>query len=347
MELLLGVALVLLGLPFLGAVYELYASNRDRQQYAKPPGNLVNVDGNSIHVLTMGEAQSAPTVILLSTVGAGMLDWTYVQSPVAEFAPVVSYDRSGYGWSNHVDTERSPDQIVNELKALLSTLDLPAPYVLVGHGLAGLYARLYHTQYPAEVAAIVLLDSSHPVMVAENDTREELRRQRNIRWFRRIGVLRRMLPRVLGFTRQMPSEDRKRYLAIRLRDVPMVEHEVVPIFRDGVDLPDSLSDLPLVVVSRSLVEEVEFAHRWRGFQDDLENLSTEVYRLIAEHGGHSLQIEEPETVVNAIRIAVALARGEEIPDDLLNDADNFAEHEDPVHVEDVEEEPSGQDNQTS
>jgi len=346
LELLLGIALILLGLPFLGAVYELYASNRDRQQYAKPPGELINVAGNTVHVVMMGESQPAPTVILLSTVGAGALDWTYVQSPVAEFAPVASYDRSGYGWSNPVDTERSPEQVVSELKALLSTLSLPAPYVLVGHGLAGLYARLYQFQYPADVAAIVLLDSSHPVMVAENDTSEELRRQRNIRLFRRIGVLRRMLPRVLAFTRQMPPEDRKRYLAIRLRDVPMVEHEVVPIFRDGVDLPDYLGELPLVVVSRSLVEEVEFSHRWREFQDDFENLSSEVYRLIAEQGGHSLQIEEPDTVVNAIRIAIALARGEPIPDDLLTEADDTAE-EDQVQEEDLEEERSGQDNQTS
>jgi len=38
---------------------------------------------------------------------------------------------------------------------------VPAPYVLVGHSLGGLYARLYATRFPAEVAGLVLLDPAH------------------------------------------------------------------------------------------------------------------------------------------------------------------------------------------
>jgi pimeloyl-ACP methyl ester carboxylesterase len=38
---------------------------------------------------------------------------------------------------------------------------VPAPYVLVGHSLGGLYARHYAQRYPGEVSGLVLLDPAH------------------------------------------------------------------------------------------------------------------------------------------------------------------------------------------
>jgi len=51
--------------------------------------------------------------------------------------------------------------VTDELRELLRTAGVPAPYLLVGHSLGGLYARHYAQRFPDEVAALLLLDPAH------------------------------------------------------------------------------------------------------------------------------------------------------------------------------------------
>ena len=51
--------------------------------------------------------------------------------------------------------------MTDELRELLHTADVPAPFLLAGHSLGGLYARHYALRFPGEVAALVLLDPAH------------------------------------------------------------------------------------------------------------------------------------------------------------------------------------------
>ena len=46
-----------------------------------------------------------------------------------------------------------------ELHALLQAAEIPGPYVLAGHSLGGLFARLYASTYPDEVVGLVLVDA--------------------------------------------------------------------------------------------------------------------------------------------------------------------------------------------
>ena len=59
-----------------------------------------------------------------------------------------------------VDLPRRSAEVIDELRALLTVADVPAPY-LVGHSLGGLYARHYAQRYPGEVSGLVLLDPAH------------------------------------------------------------------------------------------------------------------------------------------------------------------------------------------
>ena len=51
--------------------------------------------------------------------------------------------------------------MTDELRELLRAAGVPAPYVLAGHSLGGLYARHYAQRFPDEVAALLLLDPAH------------------------------------------------------------------------------------------------------------------------------------------------------------------------------------------
>ncbi len=76
-------------------------------------------------------------------------------------APSADYDRAGSGWSDPVKLPRTSTQVTDELRELLRVAGVPAPYLLVGHSLGGLYARHYAVRFPDEVAALLLLDPAH------------------------------------------------------------------------------------------------------------------------------------------------------------------------------------------
>ncbi|MCB9461667.1 MAG: alpha/beta hydrolase [Anaerolineaceae bacterium] len=304
---LIGFAFILL----VGFVFESIMRWRDQQRFGKLPYERIPVDSYSLHVERIGQDFPAPTVVFLSTIGGSLLDWQLVISKLGNSVPILAYDRSGYGWSSSVKGERNPQKVVDELHALLQAAEMPSPVVLAGHGFGGLFARLYQAQHPENVAGIVLVDSSHPELVIQNDHNKEVKRQRNILRFRRFGILRLMLPRVLIWIDKLTLQQRQQYRAVRQWDIPMTLREVVPVFRDGVELPDSLGDLPLTVLSRSVAEELEFSQEWADHQEDLAKLSSDSTHITLEKGDHYVQFAQPEVVATAISDMVNRIRAKE------------------------------------
>ena len=103
-----------------------------------------------------------PVVVLQSGLGDGKAPWAPVYSALAETNTVFAYDRPGYGDSPATKSPRDPCTIATELRNALRAANLPPPYVLVGHSLGGLYQYAFAKLYPDDVAALVLLDPTHP-----------------------------------------------------------------------------------------------------------------------------------------------------------------------------------------
>jgi len=75
---------------------------------------------------------------------------------------VVSYDRAGSAWSDLGDRRLAPcGQEAFELHLALDRSGIKPPYVLVGHSLGGLVARVYAHMYANEVRGIILVDATH------------------------------------------------------------------------------------------------------------------------------------------------------------------------------------------
>jgi pimeloyl-ACP methyl ester carboxylesterase len=124
-----------------------------------PPGTLVDVGGYRLHVHCQGKGD--PTVVMLAGGGDFSFDWGLVQPRIAQFARACSYDRAGLAWSDLGPTPRTMRQDAHELHLLLEKSGIKAPFVLVGHSVGGLIARVYAERYPGEVAGMVLVDSTH------------------------------------------------------------------------------------------------------------------------------------------------------------------------------------------
>ena len=160
-----GAAVLAVCLATSGALYQAVAAVRDRRLHP-PLGRLVDVGGHRLHLHATGSAGDGgargSAVVLESGVGVTSAGWAWVRPEIERFAQVVSYDRSGIGWSE--EGARRPDArgAAEQLRAALAGAGVPGPYVLVGHSLGGEYARVFAGLYPEEVAGIVLLDAGAP-----------------------------------------------------------------------------------------------------------------------------------------------------------------------------------------
>jgi pimeloyl-ACP methyl ester carboxylesterase len=275
---------------------------------------MVDVGDYSMHLYCTGEG-GAPTVVMDSGLGGTVLDWQLVQPEVAQFARVCTYDRAGMGWSEPGAQPRTSQQIVEELHALLGNAGVQGPYVLVGHSFGGTNVQLYASQYPNEVAGMVLVDSATEDEMLVTLT-EELRGSPV--WNKilaTIGVTR--LPYTLG-----GETDQRTAISTHAKDIYEVSDERTSweeSFEQRRASPLSLGDKPLIVLTAGAFqvppdagipqEQIDsFLEARSEFQADLPLHSQNSERIIAEDSGHDIHLDQPDLVIDAIRRVVEAAR---------------------------------------
>jgi pimeloyl-ACP methyl ester carboxylesterase len=150
---------ILLPIAFLvlaGSLYQHLGSRRDRRLLTAE-GRWVEIGrGCRLYLLELGRGE--PMVLFESGIGATHLNWRGIQEPVSAWARTVAYDRAGLGWSSPCRTPRTPQNIAEELHGMLVAARLQPPYILVGHSFGGLVMRRFALLYPQEVSGLVLVD---------------------------------------------------------------------------------------------------------------------------------------------------------------------------------------------
>jgi len=243
---------------------------------AAPIDRTLEANGVPLHIVCAGERlQSRPLVVLEAGAGNGASTWNDVVGPIAQFARVCAYDRQNLGSSAHVEAQLTAVGHVAALHALLEAAHEPPPYVMAGHSYGGMIVRLYASTYPAEVAGLVLVDSSHEDQIA------------------RFALLPPPAAAVAG----PPQPPRERI------DLPAASAELAAAAWRA--------DIPLVVLSRGLWFKTQpptpdplAATRlgiWQDLHRELATRSRRSELVVATRSGHYIQNDEPEIVVNAVR----------------------------------------------
>ena len=150
-----------LALAAIGGGYETVRESIDAGAYPMP-GQLINVGGHRLHLNCTGSG--SPTVILEPGHGEVSSAMAWIAAGVAQDSRVCVYDRAGRGWSDAADGPQDAGQTATDLHTLLNQAHIPGPYVLAGHSFGGLYVLTFAAQYPDQVAGMVLLDSTAPVV---------------------------------------------------------------------------------------------------------------------------------------------------------------------------------------
>lgn len=228
------------------------------------------VNGHRLFGLLSGEGETA--VILESGLGGTSDDWAKVRPEVALFSKVFSYSRAGLGQSEKASTPRTCKDIISDLRCFLLSANLYPPYILVAHSWSGINARWFASQYPDEIAGMVLVDAVH------EDKYEQ-------------------------FEKVLSEEKANRMWAL-LRDPSKNDEHIDRIASiEQVRSKQISSDFPLIVLTRA-EDSDEFSKIERDLQVNFLKLSTKSKQHFSKYNDHFIQNLEPDLVIDSIRHVV-------------------------------------------
>jgi pimeloyl-ACP methyl ester carboxylesterase len=244
-----------------------------------------DIGGRSMFLNCSGSG--SPTVVLEAGANGGSSDWLAVQRSLATTTHVCSYDRANLpgGSSDPVRKPQTAQAIVTDLHRLLRAADVPGPYVLAGHSNGGLYARLYATTYPKEIAGLVLIDTGNYPAI-----------QREL------------------YKKMLTPEQWRAHQADRPGKAPFVENvadEQVDLQRSYKQLAKAqrrhpLRDVPLIVISHGIPDAPQagpsgMEKAWQQEQVKLAKLVPGGRRIVATKSHHGIPDEQPGLIVQVIK----------------------------------------------
>lgn len=266
----------------LGGFERWFAAHRLPPPYL-PVGRTLDLDGVAVYLDCRGSG--SPTVVLESGLGTGAAGWGFVLLDVAAFTRTCTWDRPGIGNSAPIG-RHSARATADRLRRALAAAGERPPFVIVGHSLGGVYARIFATAFPGEVRGAVLVDPFLPdVQPIDEVPIDEALRTRHYDDLH--GTF-----RLIEATEDLDWAATEAELATAL-----------------------LGDLPLELLF------VEQRYRWDGPFEPYEapliaawerlvlGLSTDARLTIAINSTHMIQWDKPDLVVAAIRRLVDEARG--------------------------------------
>jgi pimeloyl-ACP methyl ester carboxylesterase len=320
--------------PAAGALYQWAGARRDRKRFLELDGLIDIGEGRSMYLSQRGAG--SPTVIFESGISATSLNWIHLQSVVSTFTRAIIYDRAGLGWSSPSPHERTPSNIVRELRTLLQRAGITPPYILVGHSFGGLVVRHFAALHPAEIAGLILVDPMRLEDWADENAARQEELNQGILLAKvglpcaHIGLARLALTSLLtgsgrvarilgratgeygkrGFDRvtcevgKMPPETRP--IVATHWSSPhfyrgMAAHlKAVPATVREMQETKPIEGIPVILFTPGTAELLS--------ADALQCISTSTLQLLAKKSGHWIHLDEPTLVIEAIHKMVEHTR---------------------------------------
>ena len=122
----------------------------------------VSVGGNDIAAYVTGSGSRTVVMLRGDSEPCPTMGYRPLADVLSEKYRVVVIDFPGQGFSGPAVTERTADNIAQELRAALHELGEDGEAVLVADGISGIYALSYIEKYPDKVSALIGVDAYVP-----------------------------------------------------------------------------------------------------------------------------------------------------------------------------------------
>ncbi|GAB3199462.1 alpha/beta hydrolase [Geodermatophilus arenarius] len=295
------------------------AAPADRGTLPKTVHRCVDVGSHMVAVTVRGTRPTPASAAAVIVTGAGdcQASWTPAADLLANHTRVITYDRAGLG-RGRPGPAPTVQGYLDELQAVLDACLPEGPYVLVGHSLGGLIARLHAQQHPDRLAGLVQVDAT-PEQIADDRAVQVGFAVSGVlahllRGLAPFGVVRALLrlralplyPEQRTFEARLSAGQRREWVAsvarsFGLRGAAGAElRSVLSCAREarrrtaGVGRPQ-FGDLPLVVLtSRAWGEE------WVAMHRELATRSTCSIHRVFDDRRHNIHMAHPDAVAEAV-----------------------------------------------
>ncbi len=242
--------------------------------------HMIDVGGRKLNCCVFGKG--SPTVVLVSGFEAPQEYWNSVIPDLAAMTTVVTYDRAGIGKSEIGDLPAHGEQSSKDLRVLLDKLDVPRPYILVGHSYGGSVVRLFASMDPDDMGGLILEDTQHEDVLIEL---RKILKGKDLEAFEQLMVDRFSAP-----------------------DNPKTEADYRNITREQVSKSKPLPRIPFVILtsagrakamqpifSDEAIEEI--AKLDLALNNKLAALIPGGRQIIVEGTGHDIHVDKPEALI--------------------------------------------------
>lgn len=286
----------------------------------------VQVGGRALAVTVRGgsPAPGTPAVVVVAGAGDCQASWEVVAAGLADHTRVITYDRAGIGLSE-AGPAPTADRYLAELQAVLEACLPGGRYVLVGHSLGGLIARLHAQQHPHRLAGLVQVDATPEDVADDTGVKAGFALSGAL-----ASVMKALAPlglvRLLLKLRALPLYPEQRAFEARLTSGQITAwrnavgrsmgprgalarelRSVLPCAREAGRKLDGearhqFGDLPMAVLSSRA-----WGPRWVELQRELSTRSRAASHVVFDDRHHNIHLAHPEAVVQAITLVIRSA----------------------------------------
>ena len=298
-----------------------------------PTGKMIDAGGHLLHIHVMGTGK--PVVVFENGSADFSFIWDLVQPEISKIATTVSYDRAGYAWSEQGPVPRTARQIAYELHTALQNAGITGPYIMVGQSYGGFLVRAFARFYKSEVVGLVLVDAlneNEKIMMGKEALRvrdmAQGRKEPPIQPYAKVKIDTVMPnegnPLASNTAIEAPldrlsQEDQKMQLWAQTQfsyykavsgEMDWSPEDVADMYKNKGKSDYLLGNIPLVVISKGkgsysdLHDSAELEKQRQYLQNDLAHLSTNSKHIIDKNSGHNIHLEDPETVIEAIKLVI-------------------------------------------
>jgi len=254
----------------------------------------ISIGTHSLHIRCTG--QGSPTVVIDTGVGDTSKRWNDLQTQVAQFTHVCTYDRAGYGTSGPGPLPRHSERLAEELKKLLENAKVKEPYILLGHSLGALTMEVFANRNPDKTAGLILLDPP-PLPFITGQAFPEL--------YQMLEGQTVEFQNMAELARQ--SEDPEAQVKANYLEAVASEHgALITESASQVAAIQSFDEIPLVVIGSGIPnpgfgpDTEVFQHFWIEQNRELAAKSKNGKFILAEESSHYIHEDTPELVVEII-----------------------------------------------